>query len=57
MRRRAFTLIELLLVITIIAILFGLSLVVFPKAFQRVKTLNANVSEGQTNMLKMIDSE
>jgi prepilin-type N-terminal cleavage/methylation domain-containing protein len=38
-RRRAFTLIELLCAIAIIAILFALYLGVFPKAFEKVKKL------------------
>jgi prepilin-type N-terminal cleavage/methylation domain-containing protein len=56
-RHRAFTLIELLCVIGIIAILVALCLEVFPKAIGRANRFSHNTAEGQTNMLKMINAD
>ena len=55
MKRRAFSLIELLCVIGIISILVALYLGVFPKAIGKARRLNSDVGGGQTNMLKMME--
>jgi prepilin-type N-terminal cleavage/methylation domain-containing protein len=55
MKRRAFSLIELLCVIGIISILVALYLGVFPKAIGKAQKLNSDVGGGQTNMLKMME--
>ena len=54
---RAFTLMELLCVIGIIAILVALCLEVFPKAIGRANRLSHGTAEGQTNILKMINED
>ena len=51
-KHRAFTLMELLCVIAIIAILAALFLGVIPAAIGRAKKLNSNISQGQTNIIK-----
>ena len=56
-RHKAFTLMELLCAIGIIAILVALCLEVFPKAIGRANRLSHNTAEGQTNILKIIDSD
>ena len=48
---------ELLCVIGIIAILVALCLEVSPKAIGRANRLSHNTAEGQTNILKIIDSD
>ena len=55
LKRRAFSLIELLCVIGIISILVALYLGVFPKALGRAHKVSADVGAGQTNTLKMME--
>ena len=52
----AFTLLELLCALAIIAILASLALGGFPKALGRAQRLCHQSDEGQTNILKMIDA-
>jgi prepilin-type N-terminal cleavage/methylation domain-containing protein len=53
----AFTLVELLCVIAIIAILAALFLGGISAAIGKAKKLNTNVSEGQTNIIKHINDD
>jgi prepilin-type N-terminal cleavage/methylation domain-containing protein len=55
--RRAFTLLELLCAIAIIAVLASLLLVVLPKALGKARKLDKDTAEGQTNIGRMIDAD
>ena len=55
--RRAFTLLELLCVIAIIAVLASLLLVVLPRALGKAKKLDRDTAEGQKNIQRMIDAD
>ena len=57
MRRRAFTLIELLCVIGIIGILVASYLGVFPKALGKAKETSEMNAERQTNILMEIHED
>jgi prepilin-type N-terminal cleavage/methylation domain-containing protein len=51
-RQRAFTLLELLCVIAIIAILAGLILGVGAKALAKARQLSRDTGQGQTNIMQ-----
>jgi len=55
--RRAFTLLELLGVITIIALLLGLIGGAIAKAHSKAKKMSADTAQGQTNIVQMIDAD
>ena len=55
--RRAFTLLELLCAIAIIAVLASLLLVVLPKSLGKAKKLDRDTAEGQKNIGRMIDAD
>jgi prepilin-type N-terminal cleavage/methylation domain-containing protein len=55
--RRAFTLLELLCAIAIIAVLASVLLVVLPRALGKAKKLDRDTSEGQKNIQRMIDAD
>ena len=56
-KKRAFTLLELLGVIAIIAILLGLVAGAIAKAHSKAKKLSRDTAQGQTNIVKMIDDD
>ncbi len=56
-RHRAFTLMELLCVVGIIAILVSFCLGVFPKAIGKANGMSESNAEGQKNIQKMINSD
>jgi prepilin-type N-terminal cleavage/methylation domain-containing protein len=54
---RAFTLLELLCAIAIIAFLACLLLAVLPKALGKTRKLDRDTAEGQANIGRMIDAD
>jgi len=54
---KAFTLLELLCGIAIIAVLVSVLLTVFPRAFGKARKLDRETAEGQKNIQRMIDAD